>query len=160
VQVFDAFLDLLDAREDFALFHFGSYERKLLKRMRRVVARKDLVDRALAKATNVLSAIHANVYFPVFSNGLKEVGRYLGWCWADEDATGRQSLVGRAQWEQGREQNWKGKLLTYNADDCAALKTVTERLQAISEAARNRNAETPTTPPSPTVEWADQVRSQ
>ena len=46
VQAFDAFLDLLDGREDFVLFHYGSYERKLLKRMRKVVKRKKLVDRA------------------------------------------------------------------------------------------------------------------
>ncbi len=72
VQAFDAFLDLLDGREDFALFHYGSYEKKLLKRMRKVVKRKKLVDRLLAKAVNVLSAIHASVYFPTFSNGLKD----------------------------------------------------------------------------------------
>src|SRR3954447_21171579 len=78
VQAFDAFLDLLEGREDFSLFHYGSYERKLLKRMRRVVRRKRLADRVLANAVNVLSVIHASVYFPVFTNGLKEVGRHLG----------------------------------------------------------------------------------
>ena len=31
VQAFDAFLDLLDGREDFALFHYGSYEKALLQ---------------------------------------------------------------------------------------------------------------------------------
>src|SRR3954469_3228614 len=59
VQAFDAFLDLLEGYEDFALFHYGSYERKLLKRMRKVVKRKRAVDRALGNAVNVLSAIHA-----------------------------------------------------------------------------------------------------
>jgi hypothetical protein len=65
VHAFDAFLDILDNREDFALFHYGSYEKKLLQRMRKVVERKDLVDRALANAVNVLSEIHASVYFPM-----------------------------------------------------------------------------------------------
>ena len=51
VQVIDAFLDLLDGREDLALFHYGSYERKLLKRMRKVVKRKGLVDRVLEKVS-------------------------------------------------------------------------------------------------------------
>src|SRR5262249_22260736 len=55
VRAFDAFLDLLDGREEFALFHYGSHERKLLERMRKVVRRNELVDRALAKAVNVLS---------------------------------------------------------------------------------------------------------
>jgi len=37
-----------------------------------------------------------------------------------------QSLVWRSRWEQTREPVWKGKLVTYNAEDCAALKKVTE----------------------------------
>ena len=141
VQVFDSFLDLLARYEDFALFHFGSYERALLRRMRKVVTRKGLIDRALDKAVNVLSVLHASVYFPTFSNGLKDVGRYLGCTWTDEEASGLQSLVWRARWEQSREPVWKDKLVTYNAEDCAALKKVTECVQAIGEAARSRGAE-------------------
>jgi predicted RecB family nuclease len=121
VRAFDTFLDLLEGPEDFALFHYGGYERKLLKRMRKVVKRKNLVDRALEKSVNVLSAIHAGVYFPTFSNGLKEVGRHLGCTWSEEDASGLQSLVWRARWEQTRDPGWKDKLVTYNAEDCAAL---------------------------------------
>src|SRR5262249_47575493 len=37
VEVFDSFLDLLDGLEDFVLFHYGGYEKALLRRMRRVV---------------------------------------------------------------------------------------------------------------------------
>ena len=135
MQAFDAFLDLLEGHEDFCLFHYGSYERKLLKRMRKVVKRKKFVDRLLANAVNVLSAIHASVYFPTFSNGLKDVGRYLGCTWTDENASGLQSLVWRARWEESRDAVWKDKLLTYNAEDCAALRKVTEFVQAVGEAA-------------------------
>jgi predicted RecB family nuclease len=157
VRAFDAFLDLLDGREDFALFHYGGYERKLLKRMRKLVKRKGLVDRALAKAVNVLSVIHASVYFPTFCNGLKEVGRYLGCTWTDENASGLQSLAWRSRWEQGREPVWKEKLLTYNAEDCAALRKVAEFVRGIGEAARSRAAEAASTPSSPAVAWADEV---
>ena len=77
-QMFDAFLDLLGGYQDFAMFHYGSYEKTLLRRIRKVVKRKDLVDRAINNAVNVLSAIHAHVYFPSFSNGLKDVGQIPG----------------------------------------------------------------------------------
>jgi predicted RecB family nuclease len=112
VHAFDAFLDIMDSREDFALFHYGSYEKKLLQRMRKVVTRTNLVDRLLANAVNVVTAIHAGVYFPTFSNGLKDVGRYLGCAWTEENASGLQSLVWRARWEEGRDPLWKDKLLT------------------------------------------------
>ena len=147
-EMFDAFLDLLEGHEDFALFHYGSYEKTLLKRMRKVVKRKDLVDRPSSKAVNVLSVIHAHVYFPTFSNGLKDVGRYLGCTWTAEDASGLQSLVWRARWEQTGEVEWKDKLVTYNAEDCAALKKVTECVQAIGEAARVRGVEAPPSRPA------------
>jgi predicted RecB family nuclease len=156
-EAFDAFLELLDGREDFTLFHYGSYETKLLRRMRKVVRRKELIDRAIDKAVNVLSAIHAHVYFPTFSNGLKDVGRYLGCSWTAEDASGLQSLVWRARWEQTREVVWKDKLLTYNAEDCVALKNVTERVQAIGDAAKVRDVEAACAPSGPPVAWADEV---
>jgi hypothetical protein len=125
--------------------------------MRKVVTRKELVDRALTNAVNVLSAINAGIYFPTFSNGLKEVGRYLGCTWTEENASGLQSLVWRARWEQDREPVWKGKLLTYNAEDCASLKHVTEFVQAVAEAARSRGGVTAAPPSGPSVAWADQV---
>src|SRR5262249_14991000 len=43
VEVFDSFLDLLGEFEDFVLFHYGGYEKALLRRMRRVVRRKSEV---------------------------------------------------------------------------------------------------------------------
>jgi hypothetical protein len=159
VQGFDAFLDLLDGQEDFALFHYGTYEKAVLRRMRKVVKRTTLVDRLLANSVNVLSAIHASVYFPTLSNGLKDVGRYLGCSWTEENASGLQSLVWRARWEQTGDQSWKDKLLTYNGEDCAALRKVTDCVRVIGEAARGRGAEAAATPPDLDLAWADEVGS-
>jgi predicted RecB family nuclease len=158
VEVFDSFLDLVDGLEDFVLFHYGGYEKALLRRMRRVVRRKRLVDRTLAKAVNVLSALHPSVYLPTFSNGLKDIGRYLGCTWTEEDASGLQSLVWRARWEQTQEPVWRERLLTYNAEDCAALRVVTEFVQAVGEVARRRGETGGDAPASgPEVAWADEV---
>jgi predicted RecB family nuclease len=157
VQAFDAFLDLLEGREDFALFHFGSYEKSFLKRMKKVVKRRKLMDRVLSNTVNVLSIIHASVYFPTFSNGLKEVGRYLGCTWTEENASGLQSLVWRSRWEQVREPCWKEKLLTYNSEDCVALKKIAEFVQAIGEAAQSwGEGATPASATSAVV-WADEI---
>ncbi|WP_422923309.1 IS66 family transposase [Singulisphaera sp. PoT] len=157
-QSFNSFLDLLAGYEDLALFHYGSYEKAILRRMRGAVKRKKLVDRIASNAVNVLSEIHAKVYFATFSNGLKEVGRHLGCTWSEENASGLQSLVWRARWEQTQEPGWKEKLLAYNAEDCAALKRVAEYVQAIGEAARHRGEVGGNTPPeSCSVTWADDV---
>ncbi len=156
-EAFDGFLDLLDGGEDFVLFHYGSYERRLLRRMRKVVKRTKLVDRLLANAVNVLAAIHSNVYFPTFSNGLKDVARYLGCTWTDENSSGLQSLVWRAHWEQARDQCWKDKLLTYNAEDCAALRKVAEFVQAVGEAVCSRGEPGYVSAGGPAIAWADEI---
>ncbi len=157
IEVFDAFLDLLASHEDFTLFHYGSYEKTLLQRMKVVVKRKRVVDRALTNAVNVLSVIHASVYFPTFTNGLKEIGRYLGCTWIQANCSGIQSLVWRTRWEQTADPAWKELLVTYNAEDCAALKRVKECVQAIGEAALHRDQGEAYSSASPPVAWADEV---
>jgi predicted RecB family nuclease len=118
--------------QDFVLFHFGSYERRFLKRMRRQARRKGPVDRLLTNAVDVLSLIRSNVYFPVHANGLKEIGGHLGFAWTDPNACGLQSLVWRRRWEQTGDDSFKHRLLVYNAEDCAALRLVTEKLGMIA----------------------------
>src|SRR5262249_50587690 len=101
-----------------------------LKRMRKGVKHKKRVDRVLKSLVNVLSLVYAHFYFPTYSNGLKEVGACLGCSWSDPDASGLQSIVWRMRWEATHDAQWKQKLTTYNREDCAALKRVTEFVYA------------------------------
>jgi predicted RecB family nuclease len=118
--------------EDFALFHFGSYERQFLRRMRRIARPKGPVDGLLANAVDVLSLIRSNIYFPVHANGLKEIGRHLGFTWSNPKAGGLQSVVWRRRWEQSRDDSFKQQLIAYNAEDCAALRLVAEHIEMIA----------------------------
>jgi predicted RNA-binding Zn-ribbon protein involved in translation (DUF1610 family) len=114
--------------DDFLVFCYGAYERAFLKRMRKHAKNRKRVDRVLKSLVNVLSLVYAHFYFPTYSNGLKEVGACLGCTWSDPDASGVQSMVWRLYWESTHEAQWKQKLTTYNLEDCAALKRVTEFL--------------------------------
>jgi hypothetical protein len=71
-----------------------------------------------------------------------------------------QSLVWRARWEQAREQCWKEKLLAYNAEDCGALRKVTEFVQAVGETARRRGEGCQAIPGGPVVAWADELAAR
>jgi predicted RecB family nuclease len=113
-RIFEDLLGLLQPYEDFRVFCYGSYERTFLNRMRKYARRKRLVDRLLARLTNVLSVIYDHVYFPVYSNGLKDVARFLGFAWTDPTASGVQSLVWRRGWEQAGEEALKQRLVRYN----------------------------------------------
>ena len=94
--------------------------------MRKRAKRKAPVDRVLKALVNILSLIYSHVYFPTYSNGLKDVGACLGCSWTEPDASGVQSLVWRGRWEATHAEEWKQKLITYNLEDCLALRRVTE----------------------------------
>jgi hypothetical protein len=92
--------------------------------MRRQARRKRAIDAVLAALTNVLTIIYPHVYFPTYSNGLKEVAGCLGCHWTEPDASGIESVVWRKNWEKTSEASWKAKLIQYNLEDCDALRRV------------------------------------
>ncbi len=125
-HIFEQFLNLVTGFDDFRVFCYGSYEKEFLQSMRMRSNRKDLVDRVLKSLVNILSLIYPHIYFPTYSNGLKEVARYLGCTWTDPHASGIQSITWRMRWERTNEEIWRQRLTIYNQEDCEALKQVTE----------------------------------
>ena len=76
--IFDQLLATVAQYKDFSLFHFGNYELAFFKRMREETDNRTLADRLLDRSCNVLSLIYSNIYFPTYSNSLKDIGNYLG----------------------------------------------------------------------------------
>ena len=143
-KIWESFLRIIQRQREFAVLHYGAYDVRAIE----LLAQKHGGDQALIRnllesCTNVLSLIYGNIYFPTYSNDLKSVASCLGFQWSEEDASGLQSLVWRHHWESSRDKLSKDKLLTYNHEDCIALKTVTEALSAISESRKVRGAEAP-----------------
>jgi hypothetical protein len=129
--IFEQFLAEVGRYDQFRVYCYGSYERKFLKRMRKAARRKGVVDRVLAALVNVLSVVYAHAYFPCYTNGLKEVAGCLGYSWSDPEASGLQSIAWRKRWEDGRGEDWKRKLVTYNREDCAALRRIGDFLSGV-----------------------------
>jgi len=130
-------LDTLSATDNPRLIHYGSYETQFLKRMRTRypdIGNPSFLDWLFASTLNLLSVVYAHVYFPTYSNGLKEVASYLGFRWSDGAASGLTALAWRSQWESFRDPSLKEKLIAYNAEDCEAAEKVTEALSTICRA--------------------------
>lgn len=119
--VFAQFADAICKLPDFRVLHFGGYETVALKRIKARMPEclHPKIDTILERATNVLSAIHPHVYFPTYSNSLKEIGRFLGFERADEDATGLQSIVWRKSWDDNHDRDIKTRLVQYNQGSVA-----------------------------------------
>jgi predicted RecB family nuclease len=116
------FLEIVARYHAPRLYCYGKYERTFIERMRRQARRKKPIDAVLTTLTNVLAIIYPHVYFPTYSNGLKDVAGYLGCRWTEPDASGIESIVWRKSWEQTGDTAWKAKLIQYNLEDCDALR--------------------------------------
>lgn len=114
---------------DYTLYHYGRYESRFLDRMKRSAASSEeaaAIERIQVQSCNILAAIYSHVYFPAWSNGLKDVGTFLGARWSAADASGVQSLAWRLAWESSKDEAIRQQLLVYNREDCMALRKVTE----------------------------------
>jgi predicted RecB family nuclease len=131
-EMWTSCLSALKQIGDPCLIHYGSYETQFLRRMKaRYCSGQEenaFVEGLLSRAVNLVSLTFAQIYFPTYSNGLKEIGKYLDLQWSDPEASGANSLVWRTGWELSRDPVLRERLLTYNAEDCQATQKLTERL--------------------------------
>jgi predicted RecB family nuclease len=125
-RIFEQFMETLTLYQDFIIFAYGGYERAFLQRMRKRAACKSEIDRVLKALVNTLSLIYSHIYFPTYSNGLKDIGVCVGCSWTEPEASGTQSIVWRMRWEATHDEQWKQMLIAYNMEDCLALRKVTE----------------------------------
>jgi predicted RecB family nuclease len=134
-RIWNDFLGVLSGIEKPVLIHYGSYETTFLKQMcqRYGESEKNSVATALASPLNLLSIIFGSIYFPNYSNGLKDCAKSLGFEWSMPNASGALSVVWRLQWEKDRNPLAKESLTKYNAEDCEALQHLTEFVSRLSK---------------------------
>jgi len=139
LKIFIEFIEIVSALPNFRVFHFGRYDAAAMKIVSHRLP-KDLQPKAevlLQKATNVLSLVYSQIYFPTYSNGLKELGRFLGCERTTEHLSGPQSIVARKSWERDQNPVLKSDLIRYNKEDCFALKRLCEFISNLSHPGSN-----------------------
>ena len=129
-RLLEGFLGVVDGYPAGRLYCYGSFEIAFLKTMRRT-GWTERIDAILARTTNILPIIYSSIYFPVYSNGLKEIGAHLGCRWTSPDASGLQCIVWRRRWEGSHDEGLRRTIETYNLEDCEALRQVVRFLRGI-----------------------------
>jgi predicted RecB family nuclease len=127
-DIWTQFLGILAGVQNPVVIHYGSFETFFLRKMIKRYGsppESSVPANALQTAVNLLSLIYGQIYFPCYSNGLKDIARLLGFEWSEPEASGIMTVVWRANWEQSGAPSLKEKITTYNAEDCAALCQVT-----------------------------------
>jgi len=114
------------------------------------------VKRISHSAHNILSVLYGRVYFPTYSNGLKDIASYLGFKWSIEEPSGQRSLALRRAWELTGSDTAKQDLINYNSDDCAALEVVVKTLLQLIP----RDGVSPTALQFPNAAHVDSLKPQ
>lgn len=124
-------INLLRKHKSCPIYHYGSYEAKAIIKLgkRYNTETEKIADRLV----NLNTFIYGKVYFPLRSNNLKEIGKFIGASWTLPEASGLQSIVWRHYWDDKRELKYKNRLIVYNKEDCLAIKTLTDFLTSIEE---------------------------
>jgi RNase_H superfamily len=117
------------------LVHYGAYESRFLKLMRERWQAADedgaFIERIVDGSTNLISSIYGKIYFPTYSNSLKDIARWLGFEWTWPHASGSGAILLRRCWELTRDHRLQRQLVAYNIEDCRAAELVTGAIKRI-----------------------------
>ena len=132
-RIWGELLENVNKYPDAPIYHYGSYEPRALDKLSRRYQTN--CDAFKERLVNINSSIYSKVYFPLRSNKLKELGKFVDASWTSPNASGLQSLIWRYRWEENQNVEYKQMLVTYNEEDCRALQLLTEQLSRIKEVA-------------------------
>ncbi len=126
-----SFLKKISQCKNTAIYHYGSFENKAIEYLGKKY-KTDITD-LNKRLINLNNFIFGKIYFPVYSNRLKELGKFLNFIWQSDNADGMQSITWRLKWEKEHLENYKSKLINYNLDDCNCLISLLNILIKINE---------------------------
>ena len=121
-NIWARFLDIVEQYSDAPIFHYGSYEKNAIKELGKRY--NNNVESVLQRLENVNSYIFGRIYFPVYSNSLKEICCYLGFHWSEQNSSGLMAIMWRYIYETTPRRKPKHDLHLYNREDCVNLKNL------------------------------------
>ena len=92
----------------------------------------DLVSQVLDRLVDLSPITTAAFAFPTYGESLKDIAKYLGFSWRQEDVSGQSSMILYQDYVEsgGKDDQTRQKLLDYNEDDCRATLHVFDWLTA------------------------------
>jgi RNase_H superfamily len=78
-----------------------------------------------------VSSIYGKIYFPSYSNGLKDIARWLGFKWTLPQASGGAAVLLRRCWELTSKDQLREELIASNMEDCRAAELVADAINHV-----------------------------
>jgi predicted RecB family nuclease len=140
MNIFTAFIALIEPLDEYTIYHYGSYEIQALKTISKRLSQthQKLLKQMIDNSFNLLTIFTHHIYPPTYSNGLKEIAKFLRFEWTEKNASGLQSIVWRYNWKFSQKDEWKNRLIQYNLEDCEALMRVKHWIHSIDKTDANK----------------------
>ncbi len=103
-------IKIFEQYPDCPIYHYGNYEAKALSKLNKRYDTKanDIIQRLV----NLNTYIYGKIYFPLRSNSLKTVAKFLGASWTSPNASSLQPVIWRRYWNKTADEQYKQEILT------------------------------------------------
>jgi len=127
---FCSFIDKL--KDNCIIYHWHSYEKTNIRKMLEHYDFDSATSEKVQGKMVDLSPIAVKSYaFPTYGDGLKEIAKYIGYKWRQDDVNALTSIVLYQKYveSKGTDKDSLGMILKYNEDDCLATMQVRDWLE-------------------------------
>jgi predicted RecB family nuclease len=134
--IWQQLLAILTTTPQPTLIHYGSYETNFLRQMHKRHGGpppNSPAAKAIDSAHNLVSTIFARIYYPTYTNSLKEIAGYCGFNWPRGITTGIDTIALRETWLKHPDPAAKQQLIDYNTADCTALSIITQNILGLGQ---------------------------
>lgn len=129
-KIWKELIDFIESFDDFVIYHYAFYERKVFDRLsQRYGASWDTIKKFKDNSLDLLNYVTESVVLPLYFYGLKDVAKYIGYKWKDDQAGGAESVVWYNDWLEKGDKKILKRILDYNRDDVIATAVVKEWLE-------------------------------
>ena len=127
--MFIEFLEWLKTQNDYIIYHWHHYEKTHLKKMsQRHEIIEGIDDILFSKLVDLYKIANECFAFPTYGSGLKEVAKFVGFAWRDEDISAMASAVIYFRLMQTGTDEGLDRVIDYNEDDCIATMVIKDWL--------------------------------
>lgn len=120
LSILDRILEL----RDYTIYHYGNLDKQIFKDFLVSENLKTKYSELLVKFGDIYLIIHKRIFFPTYSNSLKDITDFLGFRSNCCLTNGYESIYWRMYWSVSNNEKFKSDLINYNRDDCNRLKVL------------------------------------
>jgi uncharacterized protein len=127
-KMWKKFLSFMGNQKDYVIYHYGSYERRVIKELASKYGGKKNAKNLLASMHDLNKHFPKDAVLPVYSYSLKPVARFFGFKWKNVQASADEAMVWYDLFLETGEKRYVDMIKQYNEDDLLATKKVKEWL--------------------------------